>query len=187
MAQEIHIPITHFELSDDIKQSIRKFAVSHISLDRHQFKDAWNKWLHTEEVKNTVIEEYVRLTDLGYDGDMYEKMFCSARYYHRKREIKRANMSGTGEDDQPKQRKKYTANPKELLAAISDHIMSQMEQNMVYSDDGQKTIIQLTPANAYSQFCIDYPEYIGTTPEEIAKTKKTYKNKMATIIAKFRQ
>jgi hypothetical protein len=140
---------------------------------RKDFKEAWNIW--TEDNDNIVGEEVRRLTNLGYDGDILDKMFKSARYYFRKKST---------EKKAPVKRRDYIGIQKELLDSMDEHINSRL------NDDDYK------PSDGFDEFCkanIDLlKEEVNilcrngfTNSTEIKnKIKKTYKNRYFLIISK---
>ena len=69
---------------------------------------------------------------MGYEGDVLDKMFKSARYYFRKKST---------EKKEPKQRRQYISVNRELLDAIDIHI----EEN-IYDTNYQ-------PKTGFIEFC----------------------------------
>ena len=51
--------------------------------DRKTYKAAWTAWLAHDEIAAMLKAEVERLTDLGYQGDVADKLFKSGRYYFR--------------------------------------------------------------------------------------------------------
>lgn len=158
-----------FTFSQHIMNELESFSTIHKYDSRHDFKDAWEKWMDNNE---TIINnEYQRLNELGYEGNIKDKMFKSARYYFRKK---------SSNNSKPKKRRKYISLDKEVLELIDEHIEDQM-----YLDDTVK------PSEAYEDFVEEYTRIILT--DEISrlvkenneitlcdateKIKKTYKNR----------
>ena len=147
-------------------QELYNFSKIHQYDERKDFKEAWNIWI--EENEDIINEEIRRMTNLGYDGDVLDKMFKSARYYFRKKST---------EKTVPKQRRQYISVNKELLSAMDTHI----EEN-IYKDDYQ-------PKKAFISFCKENEKILTTTITQIYaqgikyseviedKIKKTYKNR----------
>lgn len=157
--------IYRFKFTDDIMTYLTSFAKKNQYVDRNTYKEAWGFWL--DENSEIVENECDRLQKLGYDGDVKDKMFKSARYYFRKKSNKTS---------EPQKRKNYVPIDQDILSAMDVHIQRNMYDE-TYS-----------PANGYSEFCqcsetILSDEILrlldsGLTKEEIMmKIKKTYKNR----------
>lgn len=75
-----------YKLSNEIVTFIAEFSKLHQYDDRHAYKDAWGIWLNDN--RDFVSREEKRLKDIGFNGDVIDKMFKAGRYYFRE---KRAN------------------------------------------------------------------------------------------------
>lgn len=158
--------IYRFKFTEDFMHELYKFSKIHQYDERKDFKEAWKIW--TEENTDIIDEETMRLNNLGYDGDVNDKMFKSARYYFRKKST---------EKKQPKQRRQYISVTRELLDAMDHHI-----EDNIFNIDYQ-------PKTGFISFCkaneIILKESIskifeqGVKDSEIIedKIKKTYKNR----------
>ncbi len=168
-----NVNIYRYKFTDDFTVELFKFSKIHQYDDRKAFKEAWNIWL--EDNEDIVNEEYKRLKDMGYDGDIFDKMFKSARYYFRKKST---------EKKEPVKRRNYVGSQKNLLEAMDEHIMS----NIVSGD--------FKPSEGFDDFC---KQNVNLLKEEIAvlcragltdsndiksKIKKTYKNRYFLAISK---
>jgi len=171
--KNIKSSIYRYKFDDTIINEIHNFAKIHEFDGRKDFKEAWNNWI-TE--KNTIIsQETQRLLELGYEGDVIDKMFKSARYYFRKKRT---------EKKEPSRRRNYIGLQKELLESMDNHIL-----NNIKKDDYK-------PAKGFDNFCkenldllkIEVNKLISyniTNINEIKnKIKKTYKNRYFMIINK---
>ena len=107
LSNENNVSIYRYKFTDDFTQELYKFSKIHQYDHRKDFKDAWQIW--TEENENLVDGEVRRLTNLGYDGDVLDKMFKSARYYFRKKDT---------DKKEPQKRRVYVGVQKELLEAM---------------------------------------------------------------------
>ena len=171
--EEVVVNIYRYKFTEDFMQDLFTFAKVHQYDHRKDFKEAWVAWIDTNE--NTVNEEVTRLTRLGYDGDILDKMFKSARYYFRKKST---------EKKAPEPRRDYVSVRKELLEAIDAHI------NKSISGANYK------PSDGFDNFCNNNLELIKdeishltksglTDSDEIKqKIKKTYKNRYFLVIRK---
>jgi hypothetical protein len=154
-------------------QELHSFSKVHKYDDKNTFKESWKNFvLEQEEI---VYNEVRRLKQNGYDGDIIDKMYKSARYYFRKK-------SNAKKD--PKERRKYITFDPKILDAMDCHI----------KDNLTKTEYQ--PKNGFSNFCKENEaivrEYMAklyndglTESKSIEdKFKKTYKNRYFMITRK---
>jgi len=155
-------PIYRYKFADDVCAELDRFSKVHQYDDRKTFKEAWTEW--TADNEDLVAAEVQRLTNLGYDGDVVDKMFKSARYYYRKKSTEKKT---------PTKRRNYVGVQKELLEAMDKYI----------SENDCK------PAVGFVEFCkahmdllkaeIDILRANGITERKDIenKIKKTYKNR----------
>jgi hypothetical protein len=162
----ILINIFRYKFTDEFMRELFVFSKIHQYDHRKDFKDAWTIW--TEENRIIIDEEIRRLTNNGYDGDILDKMYKSARYYFRKK---------TTEKKAPTTRRSYLGCDKEILEAIDIHI-----KNNINTDNYK-------PSSGFDDFCKSKTELLK---EEVTrlynsglkdhieiknKLKKTYKNR----------
>jgi hypothetical protein len=182
--------VFRYKLSEDILQLITYFAKKHQYDDRHSYKEAWNdQWLndHSELIER----EISRLQQLGYKGDVIDKMFKAGRYYFREKKVvedsedsedredieDRENNKIKKENKEKKERQYIVMHP-DILKAMDAHLFSIMKQ------------ANFKPANAYKQFCEEQMPLIkveiarlleaktSLDAEQMSeKIKKTYKNR----------
>ena len=168
-----NVNIYRYKFTEDFTDELFKFSKIHQYDERKAFKEAWNIWM--EDNENIVNEEFKRLRDLGYGGDIFDKMFKSARYYFRKKST---------EKKEPAKRRIYIGTQKDMLEAIDDHIKT----NILRGD--------FKPSDGFDEFC---KENVNLLKEEVAvlcrsgltdsneikaKIKKTYKNRYFLAINK---
>lgn len=165
--------IYRYKFTEAIITEIHNFAKIHQFDARNNFKEAWNNWVI--ENKLIVTHETQRLKDLGYEGDVVDKMFKSARYYFRKKGTKKK---------EPVKRRNYVGIQKELLESMDVHIINNIK-NPDYK-----------PSNGFDNFCKENLDllkneinnlisYNITDLKEIKnKIKKTYKNRYFMAINK---
>ena len=158
--------VFRFKLDDNMVSILYQFSKLHQHDDRVSYKEAWNLWV--ENNKEAIDREQRRLLDLGYEGDVIAKMYKSARYYFRKKPVKK---------EEPKARRKYVSGSGTLIEAMDDHIADKI------------MLANYRPSTGYDEFCSLHKELIGqeihrfiqeglTDGQEIqAKIKKTYKNR----------
>ena len=166
LSNDNNVSIYRYKFTDDFTKELYKFSKIHQYDSRQDFKEAWNIWI--EENNDIIDNEMSRLIRLGYEGDILNKMFKSARYYFRKKST---------EKKEPKQRRQYVNVNHELLNRMDLHIESN-----IY-DDSYK------PKTGFISFCKDNENILKDTITKIMeqgikdtqmiqdKIKKTYKNR----------
>ena len=170
---KIKAPIFRFQFTEEFMEDLNKFAKIHQYDHRKDFKEAWNIWL--EENEDLVQEETDRLNNLGYDGEILDKMFKSARYYFRKKSPVKA---------EPKQRRQYISVSHELLEAMDAHIRTniglanyQPKTGFIdFYEANKRIIVQIF--RSFFELNIKDGEFIQ------AKLKKTYKNRYFMLVTK---
>jgi hypothetical protein len=158
--------IYRFKFTKEFMDQLYNFSKIHQYDDRKDFKEAWDIWV--DENNELINDESNRLDILGYNGDIIDKMFKSARYYFRKKsDIKQ----------EPVKRRQYIKLSKELIMLIDKHIVDN-----IYNEDYQ-------PKIGFTLFCENNNEQIkeetikiveqGVTDKHLIqdKLKKTYKNR----------
>lgn len=167
------INIYRYKFSDQFINELFRFSKIHEYDDRKVFKEEWNKWM--EENEDLINIEVRRLKELGYEGDIFDKMFKSARYYFRKKDVQKK---------EPAKRRVYVGLQKEVLDAMDKHIKSNIGTGI------------LKPSDGFEQFCKENVNLLKdevaalckcniTDPDEIrGKIKKTYKNRYFLVISK---
>jgi len=161
--------IYRYKFSNDIMDMITEFAKIHQYDDRKTYKEMWSKWMECNI--ETIDDEITRLTRLGYEGDIKDKMFKAGRYYFRKK-----NQSNGEKKQQP--RRSYITMGNNVLEAMDMHITTTMKN------------ADFTPASGYINFCTTHVTLLQneirrlcsettsiTANDMIDKVKKTYKNR----------
>ena len=154
--------IYRYKFTQEIMDELHNFSKIHQFDDRHQFKEAWQLW--TVEFDETIRVEIQRLSHNGYEGDILDKMFKSARYYFRKKSSVKPEV---------KERREYVSFQKDILILMDQHI----------------NLTKLKPADGFTDFCNTNMEAlkkeiaylvehnIKDSKQIQAKFKKTYKNR----------
>lgn len=165
--------IFRFKFTEEFMKELYQFSKIHQYDHRKDFKEAWLLWL--DENMDLVRTEIERLFQLGYEGNVIDKMFKSARYYFRKKSTTKVV---------PKQRRQYISINHNVLEAMDEHI----KKNRKDSD--------YQPKNGFITFCKDneiiMKECIKTMMDNNIqdvelienKLKKTYKNRYFMLITK---
>ena len=158
--------IYRFKFTEEFMEYLYNFSKVHQYDERKDFKESYIIW--TEENSEMIDTEMDRLLKLGYEGDILDKMFKSARYYFRKKSTVKK---------EPIQRRHYISVNRELLDAMDLHI----EENI---NDGD-----YQPKIGFIKFCKDNENILKETISKIFeqgikeshlienKIKKTYKNR----------
>jgi hypothetical protein len=170
---DTNINIYRFKFTNEFTEELFKFSKIHQYDHRKDFKEAWEIWMDNNSI--LLDEEVRRLKNLGYEGDIIDKMFKSARYYFRKKST---------EKKAPAKRRIYVGSQKDLLEQMDEHIKS----NINLGD--------FKPSAGFDEFCKENVNLLKeqvtmlirsgiTDSNEIkAKIKKTYKNRYFLIINK---
>jgi hypothetical protein len=186
-----------FNFSDTVLEKLTQFSKMNKSYDRHAFKEAWKEWL--SDNKNMVLEETERLTTLGYDGDITEKMYVSVRYYLRKKGQKQKKERLKQDKDNYHNKDfniDFHPNDNTIESVDVSPKCKNIPTNRLLLDAMDKHILQhcqnpnYRPANGFESFCRDNieickeevkrlaNEYKITNSQNIQeKIKKTYKNR----------
>lgn len=191
ISTKISIKTNRYTYSEGVIEQLSSFAKVHEYDERKDFKEAWHKWIEEPDIKLLIGEEVSRLTSNGLTGDIYDRMYKSARYYYRKK-VK------SDEQTVPVVRKEYEGLPREVLRTIDDYICGEINRSILESElEGNKRPIEITAAKSFLSFCkLNYKvisEMLSRTVmdendnmrEEIQKVtnklKKTYKNRFYNI------
>lgn len=159
--------IYRHKFAQEISEKIAGFSSTHSGSSLAEFKNHWSAFLVTN--KEVIDQETSRLNREGMRGDVIEKMFTSARYWH----AKKHTIKGKTTKD-----KSYVTTTRAFLAAIDEHIHK--------SGDTMK------PSDAFDDFCEKNLEILKSeiaslkkaelSVDEIrTKIKKTYKNRLFVV------
>lgn len=182
--QDIQMKTFHYKFSDNIIDLLFYFAKLHRFDDRKTFKESWNEWVKEEYISILLNDEIKRISNMGYKGNILNKMFNSTRYYYRKKKE---------EQPEKKDRKKYVRFSEEMLRIMDNHIMEQLQNHIKkekQENNDEIGIIQVSPCEAYFHFCENnkvsieneikqmiHQTDISEKNELSNKFKKTYKNR----------
>jgi hypothetical protein len=161
------VPIFRFNFSEEFNKELGYFAKLHKHEDRIDFKENWQEWVNDNN--HIINEERKKLINLGYEGDIEDKMYKSVRYYFRKKPLRH----------EPIERCIRVVVSKDLLRQMDEHI-----KNNNFNEN-------YTPQVAYEEFCNEYSELINNEIQQLNmddnnliqnKIKKTYKNRFYLIV-----
>lgn len=166
-----------FDFSKEITEMLSEFSTIHHHEKRKVFQESWNSWILKDDVKKVLEKECGSLKEQGFEGDIYDKMYKSARYYHKKRDI-----------EKNKERKQIVHTNRfssQFLRIIDDVIENQIQREI----KSQKGEIKKSQVEFFKEFCLITKDDIltelksikrekGEISNEIGeKLKKTYKNR----------
>jgi hypothetical protein len=154
MEQGLSSKIYRYNFTKEITELLSEFGKLHQYDLRQDYKKAWDLWV---KVNNEVIEkETRRIIDLGYVGNVEDKMYKAARYYFRKKKLVKQDSS-----EERKTRTYIKAN-EDLLRLMDIHIKDNIELD------------NYSPAWGFDNFCKNNMDY---DKNYISSKKKTYKNR----------
>lgn len=159
--------VFRFKLSEEFVNVLTAFSKIHQYDDRKDYKETWKTWC--TENSDIIQRETHRLKEMGYEGDIEDKMYKAGRYYFRnKKPI----------SSEPSIRRAYISTDIDVIVAMDTHIQTSAK------------LETFTPAEGYNWFCQEYsyllkPEISRiiandntlTAKQIIQKIKKTYKNR----------
>ena len=197
------IRVLRFEFSNAVIDALKAFTEVHRYDDRKIYKEAWAQWLAHDEIATLFKSDVERLTNLGYTGDVADKLFKSGRYYFRQ---KTCGFQGTARRAEPlcpnlslhaeplgvrgaSAPRKYVTMNRALLCAMDDHIERGLRTNDAYTpaigfSDFFKThassdLLRTEVANLIQRHYHDD----ANAPKKIhEKLKKTYKNRYFILV-----
>jgi len=198
-----------FTFGPEFIDKLSRFAKVHQYDDRKTFKEAWVTWIKDDDISCLINDEFKHLRNVGFKGDIMDKMYKSARYYYRKK---------SDAPKEPRERKEYVGFSKDILIEMDANIEAQTaKQSTAIAPQSTAIASQstslapqstslapqspspqsLSPANAFANYCINYrhtivseltrenPEMSSWTRDEIEdmtnRFKKAYKNRFYTF------
>ena len=166
---EIRKKTFRFKFNEDTQEKLAYFADIHKLDDRKTFKEEWKTWI--EDNSSMLKSETEYLQNMGYDGNVEDKMFKSARYYFKNKKPKSVD------EQEPKQRRKYIKMNKTILMLIDQHITENINKNNYKPSEGFQWFKEKFQ-NEVSQEFNRIKENSDISEEDVEeKMKKTYKNR----------
>ena len=166
-------PIYRYKFTQHIVDLLTEFGKTHQYDPKKIYKEAWEDFINNN---NEVLEREVRrLANLGYQGDCYDKMYKSARYYFRKKSLTKT---------EPKKRRKYISCDRDVLDAMDDHITDGINKqgNNFKPSDGYDDFIANHQDIVLEEICRMIENGFSEKTAIAKKIKKTYKNRYFQII-----
>ena len=174
---ELRASVFRFKFTDEVVSCITNFAKVHQYDIRENYKEAWSEWV--DENDEMIYQEKRRLENLGYNGDVEEKMYKAGRYYFRKKTTQLEPTKSA--------RRKYISSSRELIDAMDSHILENIQNE------------NFTPAESFDNFCENSRtilldeikntmQKVNLSKDEMThKIKKTYKNRYFIVSRKMTQ
>tara|TARA_Y100000591_G_scaffold331543_2_gene365792 strand:+ start:2126 stop:2656 length:531 start_codon:yes stop_codon:yes gene_type:complete len=159
---------THrFKFNHDFALLIEEFSRVHKYDKPKDFKEAWNIW--KEENEESINREYKYLTNKGYQGNIYDKIYKSARYYHKNKSVKETKET---------KRKQYVGLDRKLLELMDSHINVYLQIKDSKPSEGFNLFMKNINKTLLNIQVKELHDNGYKTKEDILnKFKKTYKNR----------
>ena len=166
--------IYRFKFTEDFSGLLEQFAIVHQYDKSKVFKEAYNEFIKNN--KNIVIREKRYLIGNGYDGDINDKMYRSARYYFKNKDY----SSTENKFKDKKKRRQYIKQNTEFINIIDDHV-SKMLKEKVKPSEAFKNFQENEPySTSYKNELARIGQFLDTDKDILNKVKKTYKNRYFT-------
>jgi len=163
--------IYRYKFQPNIIVLLTRFSKTHQYDQKKIYKEAWEMFV--EENSEELGREVIRLTELGYDGDCFDKMYKSARYYFRKKKLSKI---------EPKKRRKYIACDRDVLDAMDDHINQNIQSEDYKPSDGYDNFVNSNQQLILLEINRMIDNGLNDNNAIAKKIKKTYKNRYFQIM-----
>ena len=180
----VKVPVFRFKLATTVFDNIREFARIHQHEDRVTFKDSWKTWCDNN--KTIIDDETKRLSDIGFDNNINDKLFRTAKYYFIKKTFKNHTVdTNTSSQTEPAQnnannqdKKKYITISRTFLNTISNQIEKNIGNDSFTPCKGFKHFTENFNDNITNEIALIKEKLPGISDDDCnIKIKKTYKNK----------
>ena len=151
--------IYRFKFSEEFLPNLVEFSTIHQHDKPNDFKDAFDEW--KDENRCIITKESIRLENIGYDGDIFDKMYKSARYYFKNKETEKTK----------KKRRDYIRQDKDFINMIDRHLADIVLKPSLAFDD-----FKTNNSEIYENECTRIGEFLDKK-QTLNKIKKTYKNR----------
>jgi len=173
--------IFRFKFSKDIVEMLIYFGKLHEYDNRHDYKDAWKRW-YENNTEILQIEER-RLIELGFTGNIEDKMYKAGRYYFRKIENNSPNL----EDKKPEEtfinkKRQYISLSRNILNAMDNHITTNIKNDNYTPSNGLDNFYKQNTVSLASETLYLENNTTLKKNEIYLKIKKTYKNRYYLIV-----
>lgn len=168
------VKIFRFKFSEDFSNILEQFAIVHQYDKPKIFREAYNNFIKDNE--NIVIREKRYLIGNGYDGDINDKMYRSARYYFKNKDY--SNTENKFKDKQ--KRRKYIKQNSEFINAVDEHVNQMLRTEMKPSEAFKNFQENELYSTIYNNELSRIGKYLDSEKDILNKIKKTYKNRYFT-------
>ena len=171
MSTQLEKPMSktyRFKFSKGFLENLKEFTRIHKFDQPKAFKENFETW--KEENDETVSREINYMRNMGYEGDVIEKMYKSARYYFKNK---------SNEKTKPKKRRQYIGIDIMLKDKMDEYIQEKVDNK-----------VDCKPATVYDEFIenIEHKVLLDTETarlksfgmnddDVVKKFKKTFKNR----------
>jgi hypothetical protein len=159
---ETRTTVYRFKFSEEFLTILVEFSTIHQHDKPKDFKEAFETF--EAENANEIAKESRLLINAGYDGNIIEKMYKSARYYFK-------NKDRSGNKNKNK-RRVYIKQDKNFINIIDRHIEITYELKPSDAFDSFKT----SNEKQFNNECVRIGEFLDKQKTH-EKIKKTYKNR----------
>ena len=169
--------VLRFEFSGALIEHVTAFTNLHQYDDRKTYKEAWQAWMANDEIAALIRTEVARLSALGYNGDVADKLFKSGRYYFRGKCEAKVNVANAVNAN-----RKYVLLNRQLLDAMDDHIEHGLRNDTYTPASGFDDFYKTSYAESVFKSEVTRLSELMPSGEAVhAKLKKTYKNRYFTL------
>jgi hypothetical protein len=206
MSTTVLLQTHRHEFSEYAMTQLNYFTQVHKYDERKSFKEAWKKWITSDDIAQMIELETQKLHSEGFAGDIEDKMFKAVRYYFRKKSVSELQINKNLPKKEKTPRKKYVGLSGKILTSIDSHIISKIKENLKeqkqqneQKPDKIHFKSNVSPDKSFNDFYSTNTEIIeeetellqkdeNMSNEEIEfKIKKTYKNRYQTIRKKLQR
>lgn len=153
--------IYRFKFSEEFLPNLVDFSTIHQYDKPKDFKEAFDEW--KDENRGIITKETIRLENIGYEGNIYDKIYKSARYYFKNKDRS---------DKTNKKRRPYIRQDKDFINIVDRHLafISGLKPSQAFDDFKTKYV------DIFENECLRIGEFLDK-PQTLNKIKKTYKNR----------
>tara|TARA_Y100001980_G_C14534854_1_gene311305 strand:+ start:1236 stop:1757 length:522 start_codon:yes stop_codon:yes gene_type:complete len=168
--------IYRYKFDESITSLLEIFSKLHINETKNDFNHYWELWLLEN---NEIIErEKNRLENIGFKGDVYQKMYKSSRYYL----TKKKDTSNKYVINNKK--KEYISVSNLFLETIEEHLYNYVKVNNISPSEGYKDFCNKYKILFTTEFIFMETNYGYNKDYIYSKFKKTYKNRYFNLLKK---
>lgn len=161
--------IYRFKFSQDFMNELEKFSLVHQYDDSKVFKEEYQQFLKNNE--DIVIREKRYLIGNGYNGDINDKMYRSARYYFKNKDHSIEKFKDK------KQRRPYIKQNIGFISIIDKHVNLTENRNIKPSESYDYFKTKEPYKTGYNNEFKRISTYLDNDNDIEKKIKKTYKNR----------